>query len=303
MGEADKSAPETSRTSSSLTQPDSVGQNSLTFSGNTTGDNWNLDDNFWTTLAAQVEDFNRSGGGPVLPESTSQFSSLTLQHVAPEVPLLLLHVPQSITPITSLHTALAPPLPPLLPGSQPVSLIPPLFLPGSQPASLMLLPLLPGSQLASLMPPTPPLSQPASLMPPPPPVSQPASLMPPPPPVSQPASLMPPPPPVSQLASLMSPPPPVSQPASLMPPPPPISTPPVSPPSPPCMEPFAGGGGHSLVDNGEPSDRRRTGRSLFLPSITLLPIASEIMLQLVLGSMRYMSTVQQARLVTKAVRD
>ncbi|KAG1889703.1 uncharacterized protein F5891DRAFT_1198474 [Suillus fuscotomentosus] len=184
MGEADKSAPETSRVSLSLMQPDSVGQ---TFSGNTTGDNWNLDEDFWTTLAAQVADFNRSGGSPVLPESTSQFSSPTLQHVAPEVSLPLLHVPQSITPITSLYTALAPPLPPLLPGSQPVC------------------------------------------------------LMPLPPPVSQPVSLMPPPPPVSQLVSLI-------------PPPPPISTPPVSPLSPPCMEPFAGGGGHSLAHDGEPSD-------------------------------------------------
>ncbi|KAG2038915.1 hypothetical protein BDR03DRAFT_1009384 [Suillus americanus] len=227
MGEADKSAPETSRVSSSLTQPDSVGQ---TFSGNTTGDNWNLDEDFWTTLAAQVADFNRSGCGPVLPESTSQFSSPTLQHVAPEVPLPLLHVLQSITPITSLHTALAPPLLPLLPGSQPSdAAAAPAWLSASKSDA-------PNSSCISA----------GEFDAPPPPVSQPASLMPPPPPISQPASLMPPPPPVSQ-------------PVSLMPPPPPISTPPVSPPSPPCTEPFAGGGGHLLADDGEPSDQCRTG--------------------------------------------
>ncbi|KAG1751488.1 uncharacterized protein EDB91DRAFT_1078263 [Suillus paluster] len=199
MGEADKSGPETSHMSSSLTQPDSVGRSSLP--GNTTGDDWGLDNNFWTNLAAQVANFDRS----VLPESNLPFSSsLTLQYVAPEVSLLLPHVPQSITPIISLQpVAISPQLPPPPPPPPPP-------------------PLLPSSYPASLMPPPPPVSQQASLTPLP--VLS----------ASQPASLMPPPPPVSQLASLMPPPPPVSQPASLTPPPPPISTPPVSPP---CMEP------------------------------------------------------------------
>ncbi|KAG1750319.1 hypothetical protein EDD22DRAFT_957945 [Suillus occidentalis] len=121
MGEADKSGPD--HMSSSLTQlsePDSAGWSSLTFSGTTTGDDWDLDNNFWTNLAEQVANFDRS----VLPKSNlPSFPSPAPQFIAPEVSLPLLHVLQSITPIiSSQQVAISPQLPPqqqppLLPSS------------------------------------------------------------------------------------------------------------------------------------------------------------------------------------------
>ncbi|KAG2111489.1 hypothetical protein DEU56DRAFT_762164 [Suillus clintonianus] len=122
MKDADKSGQTFSNTSGSTTSGpdtnlpfDSAQQSSLDFSENLTGD-WNLDDTFWTDLAAKVAAFEVSGGdNPALPhlppyphaESTS---SPTPQ--SPDVPAPLPHIPHTIchtSPATSSHMVPASP--------------------------------------------------------------------------------------------------------------------------------------------------------------------------------------------------
>ncbi|KAG2037091.1 hypothetical protein BDR03DRAFT_982469 [Suillus americanus] len=120
MKDADKSGQTFSNTSASTSGLDthlpfdSAQQSSLDFSEDLTGD-WNLDDTFWTDLAAKVAAFEVLGGdNPALPHlppypHTESTSSPTPQS---PVPAPLLHVLQTIcrtSPATSSHMVPASP--------------------------------------------------------------------------------------------------------------------------------------------------------------------------------------------------
>ncbi|KAG1852275.1 hypothetical protein DFJ58DRAFT_728604 [Suillus subalutaceus] len=155
MKDADKSGQPFSDTSASTSGPDthlpfdSAQQSSLDFSENLTG-NWNLDDTFWTDLAAKVAAFEVSGGdNPALPHlppypHAESMSSPTPQ--SPNVPAPLPHIPHTIcrtSPATSSHMVPASPEVPVQAAqflhhdSQPVSPMEPRLQPSPPPISTL----------------------------------------------------------------------------------------------------------------------------------------------------------------------
>ncbi|KAG1890046.1 hypothetical protein F4604DRAFT_1914598 [Suillus subluteus] len=126
---------------------DSAQQSSLGFSENLTGD-WNLNDTFWTDLAAQVAAFEVSGGNPALPHLPPYPHAESTSSPTPQspVPAPLPHALNTIcrtSPATSSHMVPASPEVPVQAAqfphhdSQPASPMEPRLQPSPPPISTL----------------------------------------------------------------------------------------------------------------------------------------------------------------------